>query len=365
MRSLALGPILLPVTITAQMLTPTMLTTLDPGVSETSGLIVVNDEVWTHQDGGNPNEIYRIDPVNGTILRTVVVANAGNVDWEEMTTSNGWLYLADVGNNSGARTNLRVYRVDLNEVLDPGTVSVMADTIRFVYDLQTDFTPAQNNNDWDCEALIAVDDTLYLFSKNWVSGNCYRYALPAMPGDHVAQRIDTFDTQGMVTGATYDPISGDIGLIGYTSGFLPFAWRLSNYPGTSFFSGNSVRYGIPLPLTQFEAIAWHAPGVALLTNEQTFLGPARLWELSYGLVTATPQISPDAMQVWPVPNDGTFNIRVETATFLEVHDLQGRRVWAQQLGIGVNVVRMEGLASGVYVLLTDGSIAVQRIVVHC
>lgn len=55
----------------------------------------------------------------GSTQRTVDVANAVNVDREDITTDGSWLYIGDVGNNSGDRTNLRVLRVALDPVLDP------------------------------------------------------------------------------------------------------------------------------------------------------------------------------------------------------------------------------------------------------
>src|SRR5204863_1307071 len=148
-------------------------------------------------------------------------------------------------------------RIALDELLDAATTELLADTIRFIYALQTDFTAATNNNDWDCEAMIAVDDSLYLFSKNWVTNTSYLYVLPAIPGDRIAERRDTLDAQGLITGATYDPANGAIALVGYTDGlYMPFVWRFAAYPGHSFFQGITQHNPLSSGITQMEGIAW-------------------------------------------------------------------------------------------------------------
>jgi hypothetical protein len=117
---------------------------------------------------------------------TADVANAVNVDREDITIEGSWLCIGDVGSNSGDRANLRDLRVALDPVLDPLVTTVSVATIDFTYDLQTSFTPALNNTDRDCEALIAFNDSLWLFSKNWVSGICRISELPAEPGNQAA-----------------------------------------------------------------------------------------------------------------------------------------------------------------------------------
>ena len=79
----------------------------------------LNREIWTHTDGGDPARPYRIDPANGSVMCTVDVANAVNVDREDITTDGSWLQIGDVGNHSGDRTNLRVLRVSLDPLLGP------------------------------------------------------------------------------------------------------------------------------------------------------------------------------------------------------------------------------------------------------
>ncbi len=180
---------MLPLTLSAHLFSPSVPVPWNIILNEASGSVRVKGEIWTHTDGGDPARLHRIEPANGSVMHTVDVANAVNVDREDITTDGSWLYIGAVGNNSGDLTNLRVLRVALDPVLDPLVNTVSAATIGFSYGLQTSFTPALNNNDRDREALVAFNDSLWLFSKNWVSGNCYISKLPAEPGNQATARL--------------------------------------------------------------------------------------------------------------------------------------------------------------------------------
>lgn len=352
----------------AQVLIPTVIQPLSTTLNETSGLVVVNDELWTQLDSGNPNALYRIDPESGEVLRTVTVSNATNTDWEEITADDTWLYIGDFGNNMGSRTDLRVYRVSLAELLDPGTSNLLADTIRFSYPLQTDFTPANQATDWDLEAMIAMDDSLFLFSKNWVSGNSYLHALPAEPGNQLAIRRDTLPAQGLITGATYDPGNGGIALVGYSIGlYLPFIWRFAEYPGHAFFQGIAQRNALGTGITQMEGIAWAGAGTVYMTNEQSILNGARLWELDLGLPTAIASIAPApaSVRLWPSPNKGRFNIESDAACNMVLFDVDGRFREARDLRRGINQMDLSDLPNGIYLVRTGpGNGVVRMSVVH-
>jgi hypothetical protein len=362
-RTLLLVLLLAPLASAAQVLTPTVLTPLDPALNETSALVVLNGEVWTLLDSDNPNALYRLDPATGAVLRTVTVSNASNVDWEELTADADWLYIGDFGNNFGSRTDLRVYRVPLTELLDPTTTELLADTISFAYPLQTDFTPAYRANDWDLEAMVAVHDSLFLFSKNWVSNTSYLYTLPATPGHHLALRRDTLPADGLVTGATYDPANGAVALVGYSaSTFRPFVWRLVGYPAHAFFQGTAERNALNVLMSQMEAIAWHGAGTVYLSNESNLLNRAHLWHMPLEVRPGIPELAPGTPALWPTPNDGRFILEVEAPAQLELFDTSGRRVWQQALRPGTNHIAIN-VPNGVYIVRTGTRNAVLRMTV--
>ena len=135
-----------------------------PLLDETSGVVFTGGSVWTHNDSGNSNDIYRIDSITNAILQTVNISNATNVDWEDITADSNYIYVGDIGNNNGNRTNLKIYRIS-KTVLTPSTVSIVADVINFSFSDQTTFTSLHNNNNFDCESMIFYNDSLHLFSK--------------------------------------------------------------------------------------------------------------------------------------------------------------------------------------------------------
>lgn len=351
LRTVALSAVLLAFTGRAQVLTPELVTPLATTLNETSGLVMIDGGWWTHLDSGNPNVLYQIDPASGEISRQVTVENSSNTDWEDMTADEQWLYIGDVGNNSGARTDLRIFRIPIYDLLEPTTTSVTADTIRFAYADQTDFTPAGQNTIWDCEAMIAKDDSLFLFTKRWTDQRTVLYALPAAPGDHLAARRDSLDVQGLITGATIHSESGSIALLGYSNGlFVPFVWELGGYSGNTFFSGSAQRRSLSLAFVQTEGIAWSDPSVVLITNEESPLSPARLWQLPLGLTTATAERGASRPLIHPVPTTSTLNIPgLVAGTTLRLLDLNGREVRSVEAD-GQGMIDLQFPTPGVYVL---------------
>lgn len=142
---------------------PQRLATLPATVRESSGLLLWNGLLWTHNDSGGSPDLYALDPDGATVVQRVVrVRNASNVDWEDITHDGEYGYIGDFGNNNGNRTDLKVYRFLLEE-LEGDTVN--AEAIMFSYPDQSDFTPRPQNNNFDAEAMIVLDDSLYIFLK--------------------------------------------------------------------------------------------------------------------------------------------------------------------------------------------------------
>lgn len=87
-------------------------------VIESSGLatsLCQPDVLWTHNDAGDDAYIFALN-IQGKHLGTWRVANARNVDWEDMAaykdpSGTCYLYLGDIGNNDLDRREMRVYRV--------------------------------------------------------------------------------------------------------------------------------------------------------------------------------------------------------------------------------------------------------------
>ena len=242
-------------------------------LNESSGLAFFNDGLWTHNDEG-PDEIYKIDQTTGEIVQTVLIANSNNKDWEDFAEDNEYLYIGDFGNNGGDRTNLRIYRVAKNAL---GGLIANAEKIEFSYIDQTDFTEKHNNNDYDCEAFFYHNDSLHLFTKNWVDNKTRHYTVPTIPGIHVAQLRDSLDVNGLITGADIGA-DGVIVLQGYTEIGLNFMWLLYDYADHHYFSGNKRRIDLGTALTnsQTEGIAFTQNGEGFISSENFNSLPPRL-----------------------------------------------------------------------------------------
>lgn len=242
---------------------PTQSTTLDAVLLETSGLII-HDNQWISHNDGMDQHLFFLDSTY-SIQQSIQLLNTTHQDLEEMTNDDQYLYLGDFGNNaSGNRQNLSIQRIELDSITD----STSVDFIYFSYSNQTNFSNAgPNNTNFDCEAFIIVDDSIYLFTKQWVDLKTRVYRLPKTPGTYVAECIDSFDVNGLITGVCIDDSTGSITLCGYSPTLQPFVFLLNDYHMHNFFSGNKRRIDIQLPFHQVEAIASTDGKTFWLTNE--------------------------------------------------------------------------------------------------
>lgn len=226
---------------------------LDTALSEISGLIHDSNRLIGHRDE-IVTQLYELDTLSGNILQAYGCGNVSNYNWEEIAQDSQYIYIGDVGNNiNGNRTDLSIFRLSKSD-LQHG--SPVADTIRFSYSTQTNFTATGiNNTDFDCEAFVVTSDSIFLFTKRWVSGGTAVYGMPKSPGQHSAVPIDSFNTQGYITGATHLPDKQLIVLCGYNSFLQPFLYLLYDYTGSDFFGGNKRRLPVNLPFHQLEGIA--------------------------------------------------------------------------------------------------------------
>src|SRR5688572_14400416 len=68
-------------------------------LKEVSGITYFPESklVYTLEDRGNKNAIYAMD-TNGKLTKTITIANAVNVDWEDITKDkSGNIYIGDFG----------------------------------------------------------------------------------------------------------------------------------------------------------------------------------------------------------------------------------------------------------------------------
>jgi hypothetical protein len=226
---------------------------LNEALGESSGLIFWDGLLWTHNDNTD-TRLYGIDPETGEISREYLLTGVENTDWEEISQDAEFIYIGDIGNNrSGNRTDLHILRIDKGSLKsgDP-----LIDTIWFSYGDQNVFiAQAPNQTEYDCEAFVVSQDSIYLFTKQWLTAYTSLYAIPKRPGSHVARKISTINIQGLVSGACYLESDRLLVLCGYNSLLNPFLYLMYDYSGHQFFSGNRRKINLSLPFTQVEGIA--------------------------------------------------------------------------------------------------------------
>ena len=334
-------------------------------VKETSGLILLNNKLVTINDSGNEAILYEIDPSDGQLLAEVEVGQAINGDWEGLAKDQEFIYVADIGNNDGDRQDLRIYRIPLSEYLQ-GNSTVSADSVLFSYQDQTSFVSTPLSN-FDAEALISYGDSLYIFTKNWADQHTNIYSLPKTTGSFVAKRVGRINTEGLVTGAVYNPNTDEIMLIGY-SFQSAFMVRLWNFEAGNFDQGEITRYPLNLQGSfQVEAIEIVDETDYYITSESNDLGEARLWRINTDFVVGVDDFQGEKPMIYPNPVRHQLHFRgLKTGiTEITLYDTMGIKIksWRPDYpestqGVAVNLV---GIPQGIYqVSITTAAEEIRR-----
>lgn len=203
---------------------------------ETSGLLFFDSKIITHNDSGNQPNLYEIDSLSGNLLRTVNVHNATNIDWEDITEDENHIYIADIGNNNGNRTDLKIYKILKSDFKN--STSVSADIISFSYEDQTNFDSKPNGSNFDAESIVIYNNSILIFTKNWNDLKTNVYKTPLIKGNYLAKKVSSANVDGLITGGVYN--DDRFFLTGYDTTLTPFLIYISpnRKPGEDiFFSG--------------------------------------------------------------------------------------------------------------------------------
>ncbi|MEI8607289.1 hypothetical protein [Pseudoalteromonas sp. B160] len=243
---------------------------VDPKLKEISGIEFDKfKRLWAINDGGNEAKLYRLNE-DGSIAKEVLVTNAKNIDWEDMTQNDfGHFFLGDFGNNNQERKWLTIYKIE--NPIDIKTDTTEAEIIKFTYP-ELDGSPiTPDKRNFDLEAFVAFGRHLYLFTKNRTEPfdgitNLYKV------GDHAAnfdaQLIDSFKTCTTmeklcwITSAALSPDRTKLVLLDSTS-----IWLFENFTGDKFFSGDVSRIDLGI-VTQKEAITFYDENTIVFTDEE-------------------------------------------------------------------------------------------------
>jgi|OM-RGC.v1.006221505 hypothetical protein len=248
---------------------------------ETSGLAQHKGRYWSINDSGDSASIYRLSDDLTTIDKTMSLSNGVNKDWESMASDESTLIIADCGNNSGNRRVFQLYHLPWSMLEQAKDGSALPASVQhFSYADQ----PQQNvpyRHNFDCEAVTIVNDSLWLFSKNWQDGFTQLYQLALDKPNQITSPVTRINMKGLVTGADFNKDTQTLALVGYSQqqlfGFA-FVW-LFNVSNNSINPSTARYFELPY-YAQWEGIVWQDATTLMLSTEQSPLTKSQLARLS-------------------------------------------------------------------------------------
>jgi hypothetical protein len=191
-------------------------------LKETSGLYCPNmGSAFTVNDSGNKSIIYNFDS-SGQIINKQLVPTK-NTDWEALTGDSQNFYIGDVGNNNGKRKFVQIHTVP--KQVSSSKTNVTTTTLFYINNVVKN--NEYLNHDYDAETLINLDDSLFLFSKSWNTGNLFIYQLNKVENNQFIEPINEIKgLSGVITGGDFDSTNNRFILVGYelnpVGAFSPF-----------------------------------------------------------------------------------------------------------------------------------------------
>lgn len=244
------------------------LSELPAQLQEVSGMHYATDETfWVVEDSGNKSELYQLD-TEGTLLHTLVITDVKNKDWEDLThDEEGNLYIGDFGNNKNHRKDLRIIKVNQQDLIKKEAKA--AGIISFDYPEQKDFPPQKTALFYDAESFFLFEGYFYIFTKNrsaGFDGSALVYKIPNQIGHHQAEKIGTFMSCNLykhcaLTSASISPDKKTIALLSHSK-----IWLIENFNTHNILEGEITSYNLN-HVSQKESITFKNNNTVFLADE--------------------------------------------------------------------------------------------------
>ncbi len=191
-----------------------------------------------------------------------------------------------------------------------------------------------------------------------------------IPGTYTAQYKNSYDVQGLVTGATLLESKKLVVLCGYTSLLQPFTILLYDYETNDFFSGNKRKINLNLAFNQVEGIATNNGLKYFISNEfftkSVVTVNQKLQTLNFypylsnylGLTNTSTktELPNNAITIYPNPVKHTLSIDFQennkTNNYMIINNI-GKLVLEGNLSHNTNQINVESLQNGIYQLVIN------------
>jgi len=240
-------------------------------INETSGIEYHDNHLITFNDSGNDPVLFYLN-LKGEIIKTRIIVDINNNDWEDIAMDDKYLYVADIGNNYDTRDNLSIIKIPKNQNLDS------FELINFNYPEQKSFKYRKLSM-FDAEGLISIDDYLLIFTKNRAKKITDIYRLPKTPGNYNAKKIGSLNTESIITGADFDKSSNLLALTSTISFNEYYLLIIDNFSIENKDDYKIKMYEIPVGKTQVEGIKIINSSTFWLTSEQEKKGDPKLFKI--------------------------------------------------------------------------------------
>lgn len=241
--------------------------TIPDSVYETSGIVAKDGKFISFNDSGGEASLYFFSG-NSEEVKKSRISDISNVDWESIAYDGENFYIGDVGNNFGRRDTLTIYKIPSGIV--PGETQIdKAEPITFSYLEEASHTASGWYSN-DCEAMFWYNDSLYLFSKDWVNLNTTVYVLPDQPGHYDLGPRVSYEVDALITGADVFIPGNEVVLVGYRK-YVPILIRYSFESDPSLINcgGKAMKFPVRIG-AQTEGVCFDDAGRIFVTSEKTF-----------------------------------------------------------------------------------------------
>lgn len=167
---------------------------VQPIINEASGIADSKRNkgyLWVQEDSGNPAQLYLLAH-DGKVKKTIHIAGARNIDWEDMVLAAGDIYLGDIGDNFRINTSGTFYKFP-EPSMDVDTVTSF-ETIRFFYP----------DGAHDAEAFLVdpVSKDIFIITKRDSPSRIYKISYPYKTNDlNKATAVGTLTYNWVVSAA--------------------------------------------------------------------------------------------------------------------------------------------------------------------